>query len=138
KPNRPRGLLILVAEDNDINVLLARALLAKLGHRPVIVANGADAFDSWSAAHAAATPYDLILMDVHMPDTDGIEATRRIRATESENGLPRTRIIALTASAFDESREACFAAGMDSFLTKPLDRERLAEAVALDSNSLAA
>jgi len=138
KPNRPRGLLILVAEDNDIHVLLARALLAKLWRRSVIVANGADAFDSWFAAHTAGTPYDLILMDVHMPDTDGIEATRRIRAAESDHDLPRTRIIALTASAFDESREACFAAGMDSFLTKPLDRERLAEAVALDSNSLAA
>ena len=73
-----------------------------------------------------------------MPGTDGIEATRRIRATESENGLPRTRIIALTASAFDDSREACLTSGMDGFQTNPLDRERLAEAVALDSSSLAA
>jgi CheY-like chemotaxis protein len=137
-PNRSRGLSILVAEDNDINVLLARALLAKLGHRPVIVANGAEAFASWFAARAADTPYDLILMDIHMPETDGIAATRRIRAAESERGLPRTRIIALTASAFDESREACIAAGMNGFLTKPLDRERLAEAVSLDSSSLAA
>ena len=137
-PSRSRGLSILVAEDNDINVLLARALLAKLGHRPVIVGNGAEAFDSWSAARSAGTPYDLILMDIHMPGTDGIGATRRIRSAESEHNLPRTRIIALTASAFDESREACIAAGMDSFLTKPLDRERLAEAVSLDSSSLAA
>jgi CheY-like chemotaxis protein len=137
-PNRSRGLSILVAEDNDINVLLARALLAKLGHRPVIVGNGAEAFASWLAARAADTPYDLILMDIHMPETDGIAATRRIRAAEAEHDLPRTRIIALTASAFDESREACITAGMDSFLTKPLDRERLAEAVALDSSSLAA
>jgi CheY-like chemotaxis protein len=69
-------------------------------------------------------------MDVHMPGSDGIEATRRIRAVEAERGGPRTPIIALTANAFDEDRDACSAAGMDGFLTKPLDRERLAAALA--------
>ena len=59
-----------------------------------------------------------------MPGVDGIEATRRIRATEARDGLRRTPIIALTANAFDEDREACLAAGMDGFLIKPLDRER--------------
>jgi signal transduction histidine kinase/DNA-binding response OmpR family regulator len=136
--NTPSGLAILVAEDNEINALLARALLARLGHRPTMVANGTDAYDSWSAARAAGSPYDLVLMDVHMPGTDGIAATRRIREAESESALPKTRIIALTASAFEESREACLAAGMDDFLTKPLDRERLAQAIALDASSLAA
>jgi CheY-like chemotaxis protein len=125
------ALAILVAEDNDINALLARALLAKLGHRPTIATTGTDAVDSWLAARTAGTPYDLVLMDMHMPKMDGIEATRRIRAAETQHATARTPIIALTANAFAENREACLAAGMDAFLTKPLDRERLAEALAI-------
>jgi CheY-like chemotaxis protein len=123
-----KGLSILVAEDNEINALLARALLARLGHQPVIAANGAAAVESWLAATTAGTPYDLVLMDVHMPDVDGIEATRRIRAIEA--GAHRTPIVALTANAFGEDRDACLAAGMDDFLVKPLDRERLAAVLA--------
>ncbi|MEA2875728.1 MAG: hypothetical protein QOF14_924 [Hyphomicrobiales bacterium] len=121
------GLSVLVAEDNDINALLARALLHRLGHRPTIAANGAAAVDSFLEASNAGTPYDLVLMDVHMPELDGLEATRRIRAAEATMGRPRTRVVALTANAFGEDREACLAAGMDNFLVKPLDRERLAE-----------
>jgi PAS domain S-box-containing protein len=122
-------LSILVAEDNDINALLARALLAKLGHRPTIASTGAAAIESWLSARAAGAPYDLVLMDVHMPGIDGPEATRQIRAAEAERGGARTRIIALTANALAEDRDTCLAAGMDGFLTKPLDRERLAEAL---------
>ncbi|HZS65415.1 MAG TPA: ATP-binding protein [Xanthobacteraceae bacterium] len=124
------GLSILVAEDNEINALLARVLLTKLGHSPVLAGTGTTAVESWLAAHTAGQPYDLVLMDVHMPDVDGREATRRIRAIEAERGYPRTRIIALTADAMAEDRDGCLAAGMDAFLTKPLDRERLAEALA--------
>ena len=124
------GTAILVAEDNEINALLARALLARLGHRPTIASNGTAAVEAWLSARAAGEPYSLVLMDVHMPGSDGIEATRRIRAAETQGGGPRTPIIALTANAFDEDREACIAAGMDGFLTKPLDRERLAGALA--------
>ena len=69
-------------------------------------------------------------MDVHMPELDGIEATRRIRAAEAAMRPPRTPIVALTANAFGEDREACLAAGMDDFLVKPLDRDRLAEVAA--------
>ena len=69
-------------------------------------------------------------MDLHMPGMDGREATRRIRAMEAEHGCPRTPIIALTANASAEERDACLAAGMDGFLIKPLDRERLATALA--------
>ena len=127
RPRTARGLSILVAEDNDINALLARALLAKLGHRPTVASNGALALESWRVALSAGTPYDLILMDVHMPQVDGIEAARRIRAAEDEGGIARTPIIALTANAFGEDRDACLMAGMDRFLVKPLDRERLAE-----------
>jgi len=124
------GLSILVAEDNEINALLARALLAKLGHRPTIVPSGAVAVESWLAARAAGTPYDRVLMDLHMPGMDGLEATRRIRAIEAESDTPRTPILALTANASAEDRDACLAAGMDSFLVKPLERERLAYALA--------
>jgi CheY-like chemotaxis protein len=69
-------------------------------------------------------------MDLHMPGMDGLEAARRIRANEAEIGAPRTPILALTANASAEDREACLAAGMDGFLVKPLDRERLAAALA--------
>ena len=133
------GLSILVAEDNEINALLARALLVKLGHHPTIAASGAAALESWLAARAAGTPYDRVLMDLHMPGMDGLEATRRIRTIEAENNAPRTPILALTANASAEDREACLAAGMDSFLVKPLDRERLAAALAAaDAAALAA
>ena len=123
-----KGLSILVAEDNEINALLARALLTRLGHRPTVAANGDAAFDAWLSARSAGEHYGVVLMDVHMPGSDGIEATRRIR--EAEGGGARTPIIALTANAFEEDRDACIAAGMDGFLTKPLDRERLAAALA--------
>jgi PAS domain S-box-containing protein len=124
--DRRGGLSILVAEDNEINALLARALLQKLGHRPAVAANGQAAMESFQAAHSAGLPYDLILMDVRMPGIDGLEATRRIRAVEQASGARRTPIIALTANAFPEHREACLTAGMDGFLSKPLDREKLA------------
>jgi PAS domain S-box-containing protein len=123
---RRGGLSILVAEDNEINALLARALLQKLGHRPAVAASGQAAMESFQAAHSAGLPYDLILMDVRMPGIDGLEATRRIRAVEQASGARRTPIIALTANAFPEHREACLEAGMDGFLSKPLDREKLA------------
>jgi len=133
------GLAILVAEDNEINALLARALLTRLGHRPTVASDGAAALAAWRAAQTAGEPFGLILMDVHMPGSDGIEATRRIRAAEAEHGTARTPIIALTANALDEEREACRLAGMDGFLTKPLDRERLKAALSnLDTASLAA
>ncbi len=103
-------------------------MLTRLGHRPTVATSGDAAVDAWLSARAAGEPYDLVLMDVHMPGSDGIEATRRIRAAET-NGV-RTPIVALTANALDEDRDACVAAGMDGFLTKPLDRERLTTALA--------
>ncbi len=131
------GLSILVAEDNEINALLARALLTKLGHRPTMAGDGAKAVESWLAARAAGTPFDRVLMDVHMPGVDGLEATRRMRAVEAEQDGARTPIVALTASA--EDHDACLAAGMDGFLIKPLDRDRLAAALAAaDKAALAA
>jgi PAS domain S-box-containing protein len=132
------GLSILVAEDNEINALLARALLVKLGHRPTIATDGQMALDAYLAARSAGEPFDLILMDVRMPELDGLQAARRIRAAEAGSAAKPTPIVALTANAFAEDREACLAAGMDSFLTKPLDRERLSAALATLARSPAA
>jgi signal transduction histidine kinase/CheY-like chemotaxis protein len=132
-----KGLSVLVAEDNEINALLARALLSRLGHRPAIAGNGETAVDMWSAARAAGEPYDLVLMDVQMPGVDGLEACRRIRAAEAGAGRP-TRIIALTANAQADDRAACLTAGMDGLLVKPLDRERLREALEAAAARLAA
>jgi PAS domain S-box-containing protein len=137
---QPRGIPVLVAEDNEINALLARSLLSKLGHQPTVVNDGERAVEAWLAARRASVPYGLILMDIHMPGLDGLEASRRIRAAEAEARAPRTPIIALTAHAASDDRQACLEAGMDGFLTKPFDRDRLAEALrtAVRSNSLAA
>jgi PAS domain S-box-containing protein len=125
-----RGLSVLVAEDNEINALLMRSLLTRLGHHTVIATDGAEALESWLAAKSAGTPYDLVLMDVQMPELDGIEATKRIRTSEAGEPGRRTPILALTANTLNEDRYACFEAGMDGFLIKPLDREKLAEALA--------
>lgn len=117
-----QGLSILVAEDNEINALLARALLTKLGHRPVLATDGNAAVEAFLSAQAGGEPFNLVLMDVRMPGIDGLEASRRMRAAEKAKRVP---IVALTANALAENREACLAAGMNSFLTKPLDREKL-------------
>jgi PAS domain S-box-containing protein len=124
------GLSILVAEDNEINALLTRAHLTKLGHRPSLAGDGAAACDAYLAAHESGAPYDLVLMDVRMPELDGLEAVRRIRAHEARVGAPHTPVIALTANAFPEDREACLSAGMDNVLIKPLSREKLADMIA--------
>jgi CheY-like chemotaxis protein len=125
-----KGLSVLVAEDNEINALLMRSLLTKLGHRVVIAINGEAALESWLGASSAGTPYDLVLMDIQMPQLDGIETTKRIRAHEAARGGHHTPILALTANTLVEDRYACFEAGMNGFLIKPLDREKLEEALA--------
>ena len=123
------GLSILVAEDNEINALLMRSLLTRLGHRTIVTTNGEQALESWLASNAAGTPFDLVLMDVQMPKLDGIAAAKRIRALEAGQRVRRTPILALTANTLVEDRYACFEAGMDGFLLKPLDREKLEEAL---------
>ncbi len=111
-------LRILLAEDNPVNQTLAVRLLEKRGHQVTVACNGVAAL----AAHAAAE-FDLILMDVQMPEMGGFEATRRIR--EREGSGRRTPIMALTAHAMSEDRGRCLEAGMDDYLTKPIQQREL-------------
>ena len=125
------GLSILVAEDNEINALLMRSLLSRLGpSRPSSPPMAKRRWRSWLSAKSAGAAYDLVFMDIQMPQLDGIETTKRIRALEAGQPGRRTPILALTANTLVEDRYACFEAGMDGFLIKPLDREKLAEAIA--------
>ncbi|WP_454615852.1 response regulator [Bradyrhizobium cenepequi] len=124
-----KRLSILVAEDNEINALLMRSLLTRLGHQVVITSNGEEALQSWLSAKSTGAPYDLVLMDVQMPQLNGIETTKRIRQAEAGQPGRPTPILALTANTLAEDRSACFEAGMDGFLIKPLDREKLEDAL---------
>ena len=114
---------ILVAEDNLVNRKLALAMLSKMGHSVTLVSNGKEALSAWSEHR-----YDLIFMDVQMPDIDGFEATRRIREQE-RLGRPRTPIVAMTAHAMSGDRERCLEAGMDDYVSKPISRKALEDVV---------
>jgi signal transduction histidine kinase/CheY-like chemotaxis protein/HPt (histidine-containing phosphotransfer) domain-containing protein len=126
-PTQGRRLRILLAEDNLSNQLIATSYLDRMGHRVDTVNNGREAVEA-----AAALPYDLILMDVQMPEMDGLEATRRIR---NLIGPARaTPIVALTANAFAQDERQCRDAGMDGFLAKPFDPAALAAAIQRHAN----
>ena len=112
KSNVP--LRILLAEDNATNQLVARSILEKKGHHVTVATNGVEAVERFKRSH-----YDLILMDVQMPELDGLEATRQIRSYEKLNG-GNICVIALTAGAMQSDREKCIAAGMDEYLSKPI------------------
>jgi CheY-like chemotaxis protein len=107
-------LKILVAEDNTVNQKVVQQLLAHLGYRADVVANGIEVLDALERQN-----YDVILMDVQMPEMDGLEATRRLRARFGATGSPR--VIAMTANAMPGDREKCLAAGMDSYVSKPVE-----------------
>ena len=118
------GIRVLVAEDNPTNRLVATRMLERLGHRVDSVVNGLDAVEA-----VRTTPYDLVLMDIMMPEMDGLAATSTIRALPG----PRARIpiIGLTANAMRAGEAACLASGMDHFATKPISANRLADAIGL-------
>jgi signal transduction histidine kinase/HPt (histidine-containing phosphotransfer) domain-containing protein len=119
-PLRFRG-RVLVAEDNETNQQVAITLLRALGLDPVLAKNGREAVDKLANEHFA-----LVLMDYHMPELDGCGATLAIRRLECERGLPRTPIVAVTASVLKEDKARCEAAGMDDFLSKPIRQRTLA------------
>jgi CheY-like chemotaxis protein len=118
-------LKILLAEDGQANQRLARALLERWGHSVRVAENGRSAVQLWREE-----TFDLILMDVQMPEVDGLEATRDIRRHEADNGNPHVPIVAMTAHAMKGDRERCLAAGMDGYVAKPVRQQELYEAIA--------
>jgi PAS domain S-box-containing protein len=116
------SLRILLAEDNPVNQKVALKILDKLGYRADVALNGLEVLEALERE-----PYDVVLMDVQMPEMDGLDASRRICAQWPAESRPR--IIAMTANAMIEDREACFAAGMDDYLAKPVRPEELGEAL---------
>ncbi|MCC7262838.1 MAG: response regulator, partial [Candidatus Latescibacteria bacterium] len=118
------GLRVLVVEDNTFNQLVARGYLQQAGHQVEIAADGGQALD-----RLGETVFDAVLMDVQMPGMDGYETTRAIRRREAERG-GHVPIIGLSARTAPEDRERCLQAGMDSYLTKPINRGQLLAALA--------
>jgi CheY-like chemotaxis protein/anti-sigma regulatory factor (Ser/Thr protein kinase) len=116
-----QGRRVLMVEDNLVNMLVAVAMLERWGVEVVQAAHGAEAVQAVREALDAGSPFDVVLMDVQMPVMSGYEATRILRALPG----PRLPIVALTAAALVSEREAALAAGMDDFLTKPIEGERL-------------
>ncbi len=123
-------LRILLAEDNVVNQKLALRLLQQMGYRADVASNGIEAIES-----VARQPYDVVLMDVQMPEMDGLEASRRIVARWPDAAL-RPRIIAMTANAMQGDREECLAAGMDDYVTKPIRVDALVDALMQVKNGL--
>ncbi|MDP8956227.1 MAG: PAS domain S-box protein [Actinomycetota bacterium] len=127
----PGGLRVLVAEDNAVNQQLAVLLLQKLGYRADLAGDGTEALEALERQ-----PYDVVLMDVQMPEMDGMEATRRIHQRWSADERPY--IIAVTANAMEGDREACLAAGMDDYISKPIRDEELAAALSRSATTRSA
>ncbi|WP_293765153.1 hybrid sensor histidine kinase/response regulator [uncultured Aquitalea sp.] len=110
---------ILLAEDNLVNQKLAMAILTRRGFQVTVAENGQKALDALAAGN-----FDLVLMDMQMPVMDGLEATRALREREAAGGLPHMPVIALTANAMNGDRERCLEAGMDGYVSKPIDAAR--------------
>ncbi|HET9820673.1 MAG TPA: response regulator [Burkholderiaceae bacterium] len=117
-----QGLRVLVAEDNDVNQLLIRTMLERMGHRADMVRDGVDA-----VRRVQAVTYDLVLMDVHMPVMNGLDATRAIRAIGGQAGS--VPVVAMTAAVLNDDRAACVEAGMNGFVGKPVERAQLQQAI---------
>ena len=118
-----RALRVLVAEDNPVNRKLVTTLLQKRGHRVTAVENGRDAVEARSTRRRR--PFDVVLMDVQMPEMSGFEADRGDSRARSDGERRHVPIVALTAHAMQGDRERCLAAGMDGYLAKPIDVEEL-------------
>ena len=122
-PDERRSLRILLAEDNVVNQFVAKRLLQKMGHQVVVSNNGREALERHGAER-----FDLVFMDLDMPEVDGFEATRAIREQEETTGA-HTPIVALTAHTLKSDRERCLAAGMDDYVSKPVEPAALLEAI---------
>ncbi|MCB1536647.1 MAG: response regulator [Rhodoblastus sp.] len=130
-PRPLEGLRVLVAEDNDINALIAQRTLERAGAMAERVADGLAAVaEIEDAADGKRTPFDAVVMDIRMPRLDGLAAARRIRAVQATIGATPTPLIALTANAAEEDRQAAEAAGFAAFFVKPFDADALTRAVA--------
>lgn len=135
-PQKPSGpetgrdgavsLSVLLAEDNPVNSLLARATLEKAGHRVTVVGDGQSAIDT---VFSKDQQYDVVLMDLHMPVLDGIDAIAAIRAREEEKGLQPLQILVLSADSQESTRHTALTSGADGFITKPLDPAELVGAI---------
>jgi CheY-like chemotaxis protein len=115
---------VLVAEDNSVNQLVIKTILHQAGITPTIVSNGLLAVEAWTG-----DDWDIILMDIQMPEMDGVTATRAIRNAESAGSRRRTPIIALTANAMTDQVAEYRTAGFDGHVAKPIEAERLYEAL---------
>jgi len=127
-PHAGRRLSILVAEDNVVNQRLVSRVIGKWGHTAVIANNGKEALAALEHAALENHPFDLVLMDVQMPEMGGLETTRAIREREKHTGR-HTAIVAMTAHALKGDRERCLDAGMDDYIPKPIQAEDLARAI---------
>ncbi|RWD73221.1 MAG: PAS domain-containing sensor histidine kinase, partial [Mesorhizobium sp.] len=125
---RDQGLSVLIAEDNDINAMLARATLLKAGHRVKVVGNGKAAVDAVTDA-GLKFRFDVVLMDLHMPVMDGLDAIAAIRRHEESLAMPPIPIMVLSADSQEKTRHAVLAHGASGFVTKPLDPDALVQAV---------
>lgn len=120
-----QGLRVLVVEDNVVNREVILALLDTAGINAECVVDGHSAIEHYSKE----PPFELILMDLHMPGIDGLQTTRIIRELEATQNKVRVPIIAVTANVMPEIREACTQAGMDAFIPKPIFRDELLEVI---------
>ena len=125
EPARASSLRILLAEDNVVNQKVAVRLLGRLGYAADVVANGAEAVEAVARRTAHGEPYDVVLMDVQMPEMDGLTATETIRALDG----PQPYVIVLTANAMEGDREACLAAGANAYLSKPVQLAAIRDAI---------
>jgi PAS domain S-box-containing protein len=123
-----KSLSVLIAEDNEINALLARSALGKAGHTVEIVTNGKAAVEALTAG-GGAHRYDVVLMDLHMPVMDGLDAISHIRKYEEAKGMPATPILVLSADSQEKTRHGVIAHGATGFLTKPIDPQTMIDAV---------
>jgi len=116
------GFFVLLVEDYEPNIVVTTSLLEELGHRVDVAQTGLEALQKFSAAR-----HDLIFMDLQLPDIDGLEVTRKIRALEKAQNILRTPIVALSARANEDDRLLCLKAGMNACLSKPFQRDQLEE-----------